>query len=352
MNQHGTRDGGARFLVVVAGLVVVIAGIRAASSLILPFLVALFLAMVSLPLLNWLQSRKVPTPLAVVTTIFAAFVVLGGVVVLIGGSIREFTEQAPKYKERLDLMSAGILEWFQARGINLSEQLTTDLVNPAQAMDLVTGTLKGVAAVLSNVFLVFLTIVFILLEAAGFPAKLQAAFGRQESSERFANIRLEIQRYLGIKSIMSLATGALVATGLAIIGVDFPMLWGALAFLLNYIPSLGSILAAIPPVLLAVVQLGPGHALAVAGVFIVVNVLLGNVVEPHFMGRKLGLSTLVVFLSLVFWGWVWGPVGMLLSVPLTMIVKILLENTEDLRWIAVLLGASPKVKKPAPTAKD
>ncbi len=129
---------------------------------------------------------------------------------------------------------------------------------------------------------------------------------------------------------------------LLIIGVDFPLLWGMLAFLLNYVPTLGSILAAIPPVLLATVQLGPGHALATALVFVGVNVVLGNFVEPHFMGRRLGLSTLVVFLSLVFWGWVWGPVGMLLSVPLTMIVKIMLENTEDLRWVAVLLDAGTR----------
>ncbi len=138
----------------------------------------------------------------------------------------------------------------------------------------------------------------------------------------------------------------MVVVALLIIGVDFPLLWGMLAFLLNYVPTLGSIIAAVPPVLLAIVQLGPGHALATALVFVGVNVVLGNFVEPHFMGRRLGLSTLVVFLSLVFWGWVWGPVGMLLSVPLTMIVKIMLENTEDLRWVAVLLGAG--AKKPAP----
>jgi predicted PurR-regulated permease PerM len=189
---------------------------------------------------------------------------------------------------------------------------------------------------------VLLTIVFILSEAAGFPAKLRAAFGRRESSDRFANIRQEVQHYLGIKSLVSLTTGSVVAGALAIIGVDFPLLWGMLAFLLNYIPTFGSILAGIPPFLLAIVQLGPGHALAVLLVFVAVNVVLGNFVEPYFMGRRLGLSTLVVFLSLVFWGWVWGPVGMLLSVPLTMIVKIMLENTEDLAWIAVLLGSGPK----------
>jgi predicted PurR-regulated permease PerM len=339
------RDKGARTLLVVASLVVVIAGIKAASSLILPFLVALFLAMVTLPLLNWLQSKRIPKPLAVPVTIVVALLVLGGIAVVIGGSIKGFTAQAPKYKENTEQVVAGVQQWVQARGVAVPDELgqsLTNLVRPSQAFDMIAGTLKGVAGVLSNLLLVLLTIVFILSEAAGFPAKLQLAFGHRESSDRFDKIKQEVQHYLGIKSLVSLTTGAVVAGALAIIGVDFPLLWGMLAFLLNYIPTFGSILAGIPPVLLALVQLGPGHAIAVLIVFAAVNVVLGNFVEPYFMGRRLGLSTLVVFLSLVFWGWVWGPIGMLLSVPLTMIVKIMLENTEDLAWIAVLLGAGPR----------
>jgi predicted PurR-regulated permease PerM len=240
----------------------------------------------------------------------------------------------------------------QSRGIEVSTELLSEFVHPARALDLATGTLQGVARVLSNMLLVFLIIVFFLVEAAGFPAKLQAAFGERGSSERFAKIQLEIQRYLATKTVISLATGLIVGISMAIIGVDFAILWGSLAFLLNYIPNLGSIIAAVPPVLLAVVQLGPGYAIAVAIVFLATNLTFGNLVEPYLMGRRLGLSTLVVFLSLVFWGWVWGPVGMLLSVPLTMIVKILLENTEDLRWIAVLLGAgAPEESLPVEVEK-
>jgi predicted PurR-regulated permease PerM len=157
----------------------------------------------------------------------------------------------------------------------------------------------------------------------------------------FTKIIVDVQRYLGIKTLISLATGILIGVWVAILGVDFPILWGILAFLFNYIPSLGSILAAVPTLLLALVQLGPGPAALVGLGYVVVNVALGTFVEPYFMGRKLGLSTLVIFLSLVFWGWVWGPVGMLLSVPLTMVVKILLENSENFRWVAVLLAPAP-----------
>jgi len=349
MDGQEVRDRGARALLVAASIVIVIAGMKAASTLILPFLVALFLALVTLPLLNWLQAKRIPKPLAVPATILVALLVLGAIAVVVGGSIKGFTAQAPKYKANLDLIVGGLLEWLEVRGLDVPDRLGegfTELVQPSQAFDMIAGTLKGLAGVLSNLLLVLLTIVFILFEAAGFPAKLQAAFGRRESSERFANIKQEVQHYLGIKSLVSFTTGSAVAGALAIIGVDFPLLWGMLAFLLNYIPTFGSILAAIPPVLLAMVQLGPGHAVAVALVFVALNVTLGQFVEPYFMGRRLGLSTLVVFLSLVFWGWVWGPVGMLLSVPLTMILKIMLENTEDLAWIAVLLGAGVKAPPP------
>ena len=130
------------------------------------------------------------------------------------------------------------------------------------------------------------------------------------------------------------------------LGLGFPLLWGLVAFIFNYIPNLGSILAAIPPVLLALVQFGPARAAVVAVGYLVINIGLANFLEPYLMGRRLGLSTLVVFLSLVFWGWVWGPVGMLLSVPLTVIVKIALENTKDFRWVAIMLGANPTRSTP------
>ncbi|MFQ5519051.1 MAG: AI-2E family transporter [Mariprofundus sp.] len=134
------------------------------------------------------------------------------------------------------------------------------------------------------------------------------------------------------------ATGIFISIWLAVIGVDYPLLWGLVAFLFNFVPNIGSIIAAVPAVLLALIQLGSGEALMAGVGYVIANVVMGNVVEPKFMGKGVGLSTLVVFLSLVFWGWVLGPVGMLLSVPLTMIVKLALESRADTQWLAVLLG--------------
>jgi predicted PurR-regulated permease PerM len=148
---------------------------------------------------------------------------------------------------------------------------------------------------------------------------------------------------LAIKTVASLGAGIVVAIWVWALGIDFPVIWGLLAFLLNFIPNLGSIIAAVPPVLLGYIQFGIGRALLVAAGFGLVNLVFGNVVEPKLMGRKLGLSTLVVFLSLIFWGWVWGPAGMLLSVPITMVVKIALESNPSTRWISILLDSEASV---------
>ncbi len=148
--------------------------------------------------------------------------------------------------------------------------------------------------------------------------------------------------------MVSVATGLLIGVWVGVLGVDFAIFWGLVAFVLNFIQNLGSVIAAVPTTLLAMVQIGVGRGLLVALGYLVVNMVIGNFIEPHLMGRRVGLSTLVVVLSLVFWGWVWGPIGMLLSVPLTMVLKILLENTEEFRWVAVLLGDSRAAERLAP----
>jgi AI-2 transport protein TqsA len=340
--MDNTAQGG-RFLLIAACLVVVIAGLRAAAPVLLPFFLALLLAMLSLPLLVWCRGKRVPTTLAVLLTILINTVALAAIVLIVGNSVERFTQEAPKYANRLQQMAVALASWLESRGIHLPPGIAEEVVNPGAVLNLVGSTVNSLASVLSNFVLVLLAAIFVLFEITQFPEKLRLAFGPQESgSDNVTRITLEVQRYLGIKTIISLGTGIVIGVWVGILGVDFPVLWGLIAFLFNYIPNIGSILAAVPAILLALVQLGPATAVFVALGYLVVNVVLGTFVEPYFMGRTLGLSTLVIFLSLIFWGWLWGPVGMLLSVPLTMIVKIMLENTEDFRWVAVLLGPSPR----------
>jgi predicted PurR-regulated permease PerM len=182
--------------------------------------------------------------------------------------------------------------------------------------------------------------VFILLEASTVQTKVMAAFGR--SAETFEDARIflnNLGRYLGIKTLISMATGLTAWIVTSTIGLDFALLWGMLAFLLNYVPTIGSIIAAVPAVLLALVQLGAGEATATAIGYVAINVVFGVILEPRWMGYGVGISPLVVFTGLIFWGWVFGPVGMLLSVPLTMTLKLALESDNRTRWIAILLGS-------------
>ncbi len=338
--MDGTKtDRTTNFIVIAASLVIVIAGLQAATSIIVPFLISIFVAVVSLPLQKWLIARKVPVSLAIFLTLTADVLVLVGFGFLVGGSVRGFANDVGEYQKRLDILIESLDQWLHPLGFEISsEGVITFLKN--NVLDIFKNALLRGYSFISNLVLVLLTILFVLFEASGLEAKLERALGHPTNNTmRLDKIKRDIQQYLLVKTVVSLATGLLVGISLALLGLDFPVLWGLMAFLLNYIPSLGSIIAAIPPVLLALIQFGSGRAIGVAAVFLVINLLIGNLIEPHLMGRRLGLSALVVFLSLVFWGWIWGPVGMILSVPLTMIIKIMLENTPDLRWIAVMMGS-------------
>lgn len=325
-----------------ASFVVVVAGLRAAATVMIPLMVALFLAILSLPLIAWLVHHRVPHGLAVALAVLAnlALVLIVGLVVT--RSVAGFVEAAPRYRLRLEELYGQFLERLASWGVPTAEWEAMVVVSPGVVVDMLGTALRGGVAVLSNLILVVFVMVFILLEAAGFPVKLQLALGSSpEGLRRFSRIRTEVQRYLVTKTLISIVTGILIGVTMALLGLDFALLWGLLAFMLNYIPNLGSIIAAVPAVLLALVQRGLTGALLVALTFLAVNVLLGNLLEPQIMGRRLHLSPLVVFLSLIFWGWVWGPVGMILAVPMTVVLRILMEHSEDLRWVAVLMSAAP-----------
>ena len=327
-------------LLTLASFVIVVAGMRAAQSLLVPFLLASFIAILCAGPMHWLQKRRVPVGLAVLLVILTVIGSSLTVLILVGSSANDFSSALPEYQQSLRSQTLSLVTWLQEMGLSVSTSLITDYFDPAKALEIAGNMLAKTSGVLANAFMILLTVVFILLEAAGLPDKLRAGLDNADTSlKSFERFNTGVQQYLAIKTMVSLATGVLITLWLALLGLDYPLLWGLVAFLLNYIPNIGSIIAAVPAVLLAVVQLGPASSLMVAGGYLAVNLLMGSAIEPKLMGRKLGLSTLVVFLSLVFWGWALGPVGMLLSVPLTMIVKIALEVKPETRWLALLLGS-------------
>lgn len=331
---------GTRVLTTLAALVIVVVGLRHAQALLAPLIFSAFLAILSAPVVFWLRARRVPEFIAIAAVVLGVMGAMLGLASIVGGSINRFADSVPRYQTGLQERAAGLVRLLERLGLELSYEHLSQIVDPGAAIGLARTVLTQFASVLSNAVLVVLTMVFMLFEVGDLPGKLRRAVGDERADlGRFAAVARDVNRYIAIKTYVSIATGLLVGTLMAIVGIDFPALWGLLAFLLNYVPNIGSIIAAVPPTLLAIVQFGFGRAGLVAGIFVVVNTVLGNLVEPRLMGRHLGLSTLVVFLSLVFWGWVWGPLGMLLSVPLTMVVKILLEHNAQFRWIAVLMDS-------------
>jgi AI-2 transport protein TqsA len=348
------RDSGraTRVLLTIAALMVVIAGLNEAQTVLIPVLLALLLAILCTPAVFWLRDHRVPTVAAVLLVVIVLLGVLTACGVLVGGSINGFVEAAPRYQERIDNVGDSIGGWLEARGVDTSRIHASDVFQPGSLIGILGSGLTALLATLSNTFVVVLILVFMLLEAVFLPLKMRAALGRADADlQRFTRAAHEVQKYLGLKTAVSAVTGLLIGGWVALLGLDFAVTWGFLAFLLNFIPNIGSMIAAIPAVLLALVQLGLARAILVAVGFLVINLVIGNIVEPQLMGRTLGMSTLAVFLSLVFWGWLWGPVGMFLSVPLTMILKIGMENSRDLKWVAILLD-SPRAARERLAAAD
>ncbi len=333
-------------LIVIAAFMIVVRGLQAASALLVPLALSVFLAILAGPVVLWLKNKKVPTGLAVLIVVLVMMGVLTVIGAIVGSSVTDFTQSIPQYQARFKVLGNSITTWASNHGMGLVRGKLTDIMNAGSVLRFLGGTLGGLMAAASNTVLVLLTTLFILLELAGFPTKLRASMpGADAAPSRFERVMVEVQRYLLLKTLLSLGTGLLIGIWCAVLGLDFAVLWGLIAFLLNYIPNLGSIIAAVPAVLLALVQLGPGRALVIALGYVAVNTLIGNFIEPQVMGRRLGLSPLVVFLSLVFWGWVWGTVGMLLSVPLTMVVKIMLESSPETMGAAVLLDTTSSAER-------
>ena len=272
--------------------------------------------------------------------------VVGLLIMFASQSVSQLQRELPTYLNTLTQLQSDWLQQIEARtDLVLDDYLTLDLIDPGAVIGFARGAVGRIAQLLSMTFLVFLIMAFMLSEATVFPEKFR--FLTRNSTledDRLEKIVSEVQTYLGIKTVISGVTGLILGTWAYAMGLDFPVLLGLTAFLLNYIPTVGSIIAAVPAVLLSIILYGTlGHALLVTLGYVTVNTVFGNIIEPNLMGRRLGLSTLVVMLSLLFWGWAWGPLGALLSVPLTVIVKIWLENTTDLRWVAILLDKSAPI---------
>jgi predicted PurR-regulated permease PerM len=335
---------GTRLIVIAAALVVIFYGINQAQSVVALFLFSVFLALIGTPPVLWLERKRVPSPVAVTFVMAGMIALLLIIGVVVGASLNTFSDALPFYQKRIQEQILAIKPLLAGKHIMVTDKVLLGYLNPGPVMGLVVGLLAGMGSALSNVVLILLTVTFILLEASSFPVKLRAILGDPDQIfPRFTTFVNDIKRYMVIKTIINLIAGVIIGLWLFILGVDFPVLWGFVAFLLHYVPNIGAIICAIPAVLLAFIELGIGPAALAAAGYLFVGFTIGNVVEPRLMGRKLGLSTLIVFLSLIFWGSLLGPIGVVLCIPLTMTLKFAFESSKDTGWIAILLGS----EKPA-----
>jgi AI-2 transport protein TqsA len=346
LEQHAPRDSG-QIIFLLAALIIIAAGLKSAQEIMVPFLLAAFIATIAATPMFWIRAKGVPAGIAlalVVVGIFTALLLIGAVATQ---STSAFIAKLPFYQERLVSIQGDLVVALEGFGIPVDLSKLLEGFSLSSALKFAGSTLASLGNLLSNGFLIILTVIFILAEATSFYPKLNSVLSNPQRDlvyfTRFAN---NMNRYVALKTSMSLLTGLLVSVALWILDIDFPILWGLLAFLLNFIPTIGSIFAAIPPLLLALIQHSPSAAGAVALVFFLINMGVGNVLEPRYMGKGLDLSTLVVFLSLIFWGWILGTVGMFLSVPLTMTGKIAMEANPRTVWLARLLGQSEGSERP------
>jgi AI-2 transport protein TqsA len=339
MNLRKIESTGSSPLVNIAALIIIIAGLIYAKTIITPFLLALFISIVCEQPISWLQKKRLPRWLALIIVLFGMIFLFTGFAFLIGETVSSFSGNLSKYESTLTDLSNSFIQFLNEKGYKIHQDQIFNLVQPAKILEFTAGALNKLISMMGNTFLIFLIVLFTLTEFSSFAIKARAILlGSDKSVSYFSTILLNIRHYLGIKTLICLLTGILVYLALLIIGVDYPLLWALIAALMNYIPNIGSIIAAVPAVLFALIQLGVGGAIWTLASFMVVNNVLGNFIEPRIMGKGLGLSTLVVFLSLLFWGFIFGTVGMFLSVPFTMTIKIILEQNEKTKWIAILLG--------------
>jgi predicted PurR-regulated permease PerM len=330
-------------LLVIAAVVIILAGIKLASAIVVPFLLSLFLATILSPLFLWLKKLGLGDIFSLIIIVFILILVITSLAILVGSSVQDFTRNIPFYETKLKADLGQLLEAVNSWGVHIPKEDMLNLFQTDSIIRYIGSTLKSLGSILTNSFMIILTIIFMLLEISQFSAKLNQT--NSNSLKQFTETSDKIKHYILLKSLTSAATGIIIAVILKITGIHYAILWGLFAFLLNFIPNIGSIIAAIPAVLMAIVQYDFATATIVIITYLVVNILIGSIIEPRILGKGLGLSTLIVFLSLIFWGWMLGPVGMLLSVPLTIMIKIALDTKEETKWIATLLGSANDTRK-------
>ncbi|MFT3928111.1 MAG: AI-2E family transporter [Myxococcales bacterium] len=327
------------WLVHAAALVVVLGALKLATPLVVPILLAAFLAIVTGPLMFWLIRKGVQRYVAVGLALSADIAFFGLMAAFTARGLNALVSAMPRYQERVSVLRVEASNWLTVQGLPDLGHLLPRAIREQDTGPLFASALTEVAHALSSLVLVLFIVAFLLVEMLGIEDKLRLIFKHPEIGiEQFRRAAAHVQRYIVVKTGANLFTGLLVWLWLAAFRVDFALLWGVFAAMLGYIPTVGSVMVGVPVVAVTLLQYGFGTTLVVGTGYILINAAIAALLEPRVFGHALGLSPLVVFVSMVCWGWLWGPVGAVLSVPLTVVVKIVLAYVEGYEWLARMLG--------------
>lgn len=329
-----------RMAIAAACVVIVVGGVRIAAPIVNPILLALVIALMITPLLRWFVARGLPFWLALVLVTVIVFSSGLATITFMGLSLSQLADNLPAYEARFAQLESGIVIRLEELGIDAAGLLDTSLVEPGRFVRLAASFLGGIGSALANASLMLAFIGYMLLESKHFPRKLRRIASRDSSLVRqLDTFTGSLRNYMYIRAAAGAAAAALDVGLLLVLGVDFAVLWGILSFLMSFIPSIGYIIALVPPLLLAVIELGVREALIVFFGYWVINGTIDTVLAPRFMSQGLNMSPLVIILSLTVWVWILGATGAILAVPLTMIVKqVLLEGFDSTRPFAILLS--------------
>jgi len=329
-----------------AALVIIIAGLKIGAPIINPILMAVFFSIIILHPINWLKDKGVNGVLSILIVSFGLLVIFFGIGGAATKSVMEFSQNLPSYKKELDEITSSSIILLDGYGIDVSSESVTSSFSPGSVFGYASKFIGSIGGVFGQIALLILVAAFIIGESTSFPVKLKVILKNPSISlKNITSIAKNIRYYLVIKTVTGLIGGVSVAIVLFIMNIQFAIVWGILVMLMRYIPNIGSIIAAIPIMLFVLIQEGLTGVLYVGIAYGIINFIIGQIIEPKFLAKGMNLSTLAVFLSLVFWGWTLGNVGMLLAVPITMGIKISLEARDNSRWIAIMLGSEKSAKE-------
>lgn len=322
-----------------ASLVIIVAGLKIAYEIVIILFLAIFISSIISTIINILEKKHIPKLISylLVLGIFTLISLLLAYIVNI--SLKDFILNLPMYEEKLQKAVVEVIAFAESYGYEIDKETILSTLNLNSFFGITTDLIGSIGTFLSKFLLIVIGIGFILAESKSFEKKLNLIFRKESDKlEHFNLFSNNIQKYFLVKTATSFLTGFLVSITLIFFNIDYPILWGVVAILFNFIPVVGSIIAAIPAILLSFVTTDVNTTLILIVFYLAINIFISNILEPKFMGKELGLSPLIIFFSLILWGWVLGIVGMFLAVPITMTLKIAFESNKTTKWISLLMS--------------